>query len=132
MEQIVKLPYQMDILNTVDVFGVGIVLSGLTRSLCVTLALRDNRFQALCPVLSSGVGLIVSYRRRFRAKYHPEECDKRRAEHRAALKRRGDIFRRLLELNYVENVTCDLDKYDGLVRLLDAGVTCGFLCVGPC
>ena len=58
---------------------------------------------------------------RFKAKYHPEECDKRKADHRAALKRRADIFHRLMQLNYVENVTADLDKYDGLVRLLDAG-----------
>ena len=58
---------------------------------------------------------------RFKAKYHPEECDKRKSDHRAALKRRADIFHRLMQLNYIENVTCDLDKYDGLVRLLDAG-----------
>ncbi len=58
---------------------------------------------------------------RFKQKYHPELSDKRRSAHRRALQRRADIFTRLLQLNYVENVTCDVEKHDGLVRLLDAG-----------
>ena len=59
--------------------------------------------------------------RRFRSKYHPEECVQRRDEARAALKRRNHVFSKLIELGYLKDVSVDLDHSDVLVKLLDAG-----------
>ncbi|KAI0238154.1 Serrate RNA effector molecule-like protein, partial [Lamellibrachia satsuma] len=58
----------------------------------------------------------------FRSKYHPEECVQRREEARAALKRRNNVFSKIVELGYLDGVSLDIDHSDVLVKLLDAAV----------
>ena len=45
----------------------------------------------------------------------------RREEARAALKRRNDVFSKIVELGYLDGVSLDIDHSDVLVKLLDAG-----------
>ncbi|KAJ8322203.1 hypothetical protein KUTeg_000674 [Tegillarca granosa] len=59
---------------------------------------------------------------RFKIKYHPEECQKRKEDVQASLKNRCQVFRELLQANRVEGVVCDYDKQDDIVKLLDAAV----------
>jgi len=59
---------------------------------------------------------------RFKAKYSPEEFDKHQEESRLALKHRCSVFNKLLELGRVDNISVDVDKSDGIVKLLDAGM----------
>lgn len=56
-------------------------------------------------------------------KYHPEEYNKRREEMRAALRKRCEVFSKLLEMNRVSSVSLDLTQTDDIVSLLDAGIT---------
>ena len=71
---------------------------------------------------------------RFRAKYHPEECSKKKEFAAKALRARCDAFTKLLENGTVAKVSCDTDKNEALVRLMDAGnrdicaFTCAFIC----
>ncbi|KAK2165819.1 hypothetical protein LSH36_45g11011 [Paralvinella palmiformis] len=58
----------------------------------------------------------------FKAKYSPEEFDKHQEESRLALKHRCSVFNKLLELGRVDNISVDVDKSDGIVKLLDAAV----------
>ena len=60
---------------------------------------------------------------RFKSKYHPEEFEKRQDEVRCALKRRCDVFFELMKKGYMDQVTCDTEQHDVIVKLLDAG-TC--------
>ncbi|WAR18602.1 SRRTB-like protein [Mya arenaria] len=59
---------------------------------------------------------------RFKSKYHPEECEKRQDEVKHALKRRCDVFFELMKKGYMDNVTCDTEQHEGIVKLLDAAV----------
>ena len=56
-------------------------------------------------------------------KYHPEEYNKRREEMKAALRKRCEVFSKLLEMNRVSSVSLDLTQTDDIVSLLDAGIT---------
>ncbi|XP_045596683.1 serrate RNA effector molecule homolog isoform X3 [Procambarus clarkii] len=58
----------------------------------------------------------------FKAKYHPEECVKRKDEQLANLKRRVSVFTELLEANRMENISVDADQSDQLLKLLDSVV----------
>ncbi|XP_052767581.1 serrate RNA effector molecule homolog isoform X2 [Mya arenaria] len=58
----------------------------------------------------------------FKSKYHPEECEKRQDEVKHALKRRCDVFFELMKKGYMDNVTCDTEQHEGIVKLLDAAV----------
>ncbi|XP_071519676.1 serrate RNA effector molecule homolog isoform X5 [Panulirus ornatus] len=58
----------------------------------------------------------------FKAKYHPEECVKRREEQLANLKRRVSVFTELYEANRMENISVDADQSDQLLKLLDSVV----------
>ncbi|XP_037791165.1 serrate RNA effector molecule homolog [Penaeus monodon] len=58
----------------------------------------------------------------FKAKYHPEECVKRRDEQLSNLKRRVSVFCELFEMNRMENISVDADQSDQLLKLLDSVV----------
>jgi hypothetical protein len=58
---------------------------------------------------------------RFKTKYHPEECGRRKEEQLQAVNRRCDIFMRLMELGRVDACSLDLDQSDKVIKLLDAG-----------
>ena len=58
---------------------------------------------------------------RFKTKYHPEECAKRKEEIRKALKRRCEVFMEFMESGRVASVACDIERNEELVKLLDAG-----------
>lgn len=62
----------------------------------------------------------VAFWCRFKTKYHPEECGKRREDQLQAIQRRRDIFMRLMELGRVE-CSLDLDRSDEVIKLLDSG-----------
>ncbi|KAK7086724.1 hypothetical protein SK128_028093 [Halocaridina rubra] len=57
----------------------------------------------------------------FKAKYHPEECVKRREEQLSNLKWRVDVFVELYDAKRMEN-TVDADQSDQLLKLLDSVV----------
>lgn len=63
--------------------------------------------------------VLPSYR--FRAKYHPEECSKKRETAEQALKARCQAFIMLLETGRLESVCADTDQNEALVKLMDAG-----------
>ena len=58
---------------------------------------------------------------RFKAKYHPEECAKKREVCEAALRARCDAFTKLLQMGRVNAVSIDTERNEDLVKLLDAG-----------
>ena len=58
---------------------------------------------------------------RFKAKYHPEECEAKREESKAALKKRAEVFVKLFTSKKVEEVSVDLERQEDLTKLLDAG-----------
>lgn len=57
----------------------------------------------------------------FRSKYHPDDITARRAESLAALKTRLGIFLFLLDNNWLDNVSLDMEHAPGIIKLLDAG-----------
>lgn len=58
----------------------------------------------------------------FKAKYHPEECVKRREEQLSNLKWRVSTFVELYDASRMENITVDADQSDQLLKLLDSVV----------
>lgn len=46
---------------------------------------------------------------------------KRKAEERQAVQHRCDIYKKLLDMSKISEVSCDMSKADDLVMLLDAG-----------
>nr|XP_023017860.1 serrate RNA effector molecule homolog isoform X2 [Leptinotarsa decemlineata] len=58
----------------------------------------------------------------FRLKYHPEEAVNRKAEQKAALKRRVEVFLDLLKAGKIDGVTVDCAKTNELLKLLDTVV----------
>ena len=59
--------------------------------------------------------------RRFKTKYHPEEYEKSQERMRQALRRRCQVFTRLMELKMLDEVTVDCERSVQLVKLLDRG-----------
>ncbi|KAK8373275.1 hypothetical protein O3P69_020337 [Scylla paramamosain] len=58
----------------------------------------------------------------FKAKYHPEECVKRKEEQLANLKRRMSTFSELYHAGRLETISVDADQSDLLLKLLDSVV----------
>lgn len=58
----------------------------------------------------------------FRSKYHPDDISLRKAESLAALKMRLGVFLFLLENNWLDNVSLDMDHAPAIIKLLDAAV----------
>ncbi|XP_045110234.1 serrate RNA effector molecule homolog isoform X2 [Portunus trituberculatus] len=58
----------------------------------------------------------------FKAKYHPEECVKRKEEQLANLKRRMSTFSELYHAGRLETISVDADQSDQLLKLLDSVV----------
>lgn len=58
----------------------------------------------------------------FRSKYHPEDIMANKAESLASLKTRLSVFLFLLENNWLENVSLDMDHGAAIIKLLDAAV----------
>lgn len=59
---------------------------------------------------------------RFRSKYHPEEYEKRKTEQTNALKKRLSVFLDLLNNQWIDSVSVDVEKANQIIRLLDAAV----------
>lgn len=62
----------------------------------------------------------------FRSKYHPDDITAKRAESLAALKTRLGVFLFLLDSNWMDNVSLDMEHAPAIIKLLDAGR--GVLC----
>ncbi|MEQ2219043.1 hypothetical protein XENOCAPTIV_011777 [Xenoophorus captivus] len=58
----------------------------------------------------------------FRSKYHPDDITARKAESLAALKTRQVVFMFLLDNNWLDNVSLDMEHESALIKLLDAAV----------
>ncbi|XP_012939682.1 serrate RNA effector molecule homolog isoform X3 [Aplysia californica] len=58
----------------------------------------------------------------FKSKYHPEECDKRQVEVKAALESRRKVFEALREKKFFEDISVDIDCTDSLIKIMDAAV----------
>ncbi|KAJ6223773.1 hypothetical protein RDWZM_002318 [Blomia tropicalis] len=58
----------------------------------------------------------------FRSKYFPDEIDKRKERQAEANQRRLEVFMELLDNQYFDGVSLDVDKADQIVRVLDAVV----------
>ncbi|XP_067436492.1 serrate RNA effector molecule homolog [Thunnus thynnus] len=58
----------------------------------------------------------------FRSKYHPDDITARKAESLAALKTRLSVFLFLLDNNWLDNVSLDMDHAPAIIKLLDAAV----------
>ncbi|KAM4537266.1 serrate RNA effector molecule homolog [Odontesthes bonariensis] len=58
----------------------------------------------------------------FRSKYHPDDITARRAESLTALKTRLGVFLFLLDNNWLDNVSLDMDHFPAIIKLLDAAV----------
>lgn len=57
----------------------------------------------------------------FRSKYHPDDIATRKTESLAALKTRLSVFLFLLDNNWLDNVSLDMDHSPAIIKLLDAG-----------
>lgn len=57
----------------------------------------------------------------FRSKYHPDDITARKAESLAALKTRLGVFLFLLDNNWLDNVSLDMEHAPAIIKLLDAG-----------
>ncbi|XP_037333682.2 serrate RNA effector molecule homolog [Pungitius pungitius] len=58
----------------------------------------------------------------FRSKYHPDDITARRAESLAALKTRLGVFLFLMDNNWLEDMSLDMDHAPAIIKLLDAAV----------
>ncbi|XP_036967054.1 serrate RNA effector molecule homolog [Acanthopagrus latus] len=58
----------------------------------------------------------------FRSKYHPDDITARKAESLAALKTRLGVFLFLLDTNWLDNVSLDMEHAPAIIKLLDAAV----------
>lgn len=54
---------------------------------------------------------------RFKAKYHPDECDKKRAEQKAAVKRRCDVFLELMNTGWLDSLELDCEKQKDIAKV---------------
>lgn len=57
----------------------------------------------------------------FRSKYHPDDITTKKTESLAALKTRLDVFLFLLDNNWLDNMSLDMDHTSAIIKLLDAG-----------
>lgn len=57
----------------------------------------------------------------FRSKYHPDDITAQRAESLAALKTRLGVFLFLMDNNWLENMSLDMEHAPAIIKLLDAG-----------
>ncbi|XP_074479775.1 serrate RNA effector molecule homolog isoform X2 [Sebastes fasciatus] len=58
----------------------------------------------------------------FRSKYHPDDITARKAESLAALKTRLGVFLFLLDNNWLDNMSLDMEHAPAIIKLLDAAV----------
>ncbi|KAG2468458.1 serrate RNA effector molecule homolog isoform X2 [Polypterus senegalus] len=58
----------------------------------------------------------------FRSKYHPDEVGKRKTESHSALRNRLSVYLYLMENGWFENISLDIDKATGILKVLDAAV----------
>ena len=58
----------------------------------------------------------------FKAKYHPDECHKRRAEQHKCVLHRLDVFMDLRAKGWLDNLGVEFDKAKEIVTLMDAFV----------
>uniref|UniRef100_A0A7N6B3J8 Arsenite-resistance protein 2 n=1 Tax=Anabas testudineus TaxID=64144 RepID=A0A7N6B3J8_ANATE len=57
----------------------------------------------------------------FRTKYHPDEASRLKAEAQSALQNRLNVFVFLMQNNWFDNVSLDIDQTPAIIRVLDAG-----------
>lgn len=62
----------------------------------------------------------------FRSKYHPDDIKAKKAESLGALKTRLGVFLFLLDNNWFDNVSLDMEHAPAIIKLLDAGKERGF------
>lgn len=60
---------------------------------------------------------------RFRSKYHPDEASRLKAEAHSALRNRVNVFVFLMENNWFDNVSLDIEQTPVIIKVLDAGET---------
>lgn len=60
--------------------------------------------------------------RRFRSKYHPDEASRLKAEAHGALRNRLNVFVFLMENNWFDNVSLDIEQTPAIIKVLDAAV----------
>uniref|UniRef100_A0A7N6BE41 Arsenite-resistance protein 2 n=1 Tax=Anabas testudineus TaxID=64144 RepID=A0A7N6BE41_ANATE len=58
----------------------------------------------------------------FRTKYHPDEASRLKAEAQSALQNRLNVFVFLMQNNWFDNVSLDIDQTPAIIRVLDAAV----------
>ena len=58
---------------------------------------------------------------RFKSRYHPDECYKRRNEQNQFILNRLDVFMELMRAGWLDDVSVEYDKSKELIRFLDAG-----------
>ena len=62
-----------------------------------------------------------SHDRRFRSKYHPDEMERLAGEAHGSLQNRLNVFTFLMENNWLDNVSLDIDRAQAITKVLDAG-----------
>lgn len=58
---------------------------------------------------------------RFRSKYHPDEAGRRKAEAHSALQNRLNVYMFLMDNNWFETVSLDIEHAPQITKILDAG-----------
>ncbi|XP_032389833.1 serrate RNA effector molecule homolog isoform X2 [Etheostoma spectabile] len=58
----------------------------------------------------------------FRSKYHPDEASRLKAEAQSSLKNRLNVFMFLMENNWFDNVSLDIEHTPAIIKVLDAAV----------
>ncbi|XP_051552319.1 serrate RNA effector molecule homolog isoform X1 [Myxocyprinus asiaticus] len=58
----------------------------------------------------------------FRSKYHPDEAGKRKAEAHSALQNRLNVYMYLMDNNWFEPVSLDIERAQQITKILDAAV----------
>merc|ERR1712179_10730 len=84
-------------------------------------SLHDNSSPSVHAKMVTMISSMAQWLR-FKAKYHPEECVKRKEEQLANLKRRVSVFNELFDAKRLEAITVDADQSDQLLKLLDSVV----------
>ena len=80
------------------------------------------RLKSNCFLLFAFSSDVFAINYRFRSKYHPEEFEKRKLEQNSALKTRLSVFLDLLNNQWIDSVSVDVEKSNQIIRLLDAAV----------
>ncbi|XP_034746465.1 serrate RNA effector molecule homolog isoform X5 [Etheostoma cragini] len=66
--------------------------------------------------------LIIWQNKRFRSKYHPDEASRLKVEAQSSLKNRLNVFMFLMENNWFDNVSLDIEHTPAIIKVLDAAV----------